>query len=148
VPENRVHQHLETSEGDLRNAERITAPLRILIVDNDVSSADSLEHMLRELGYSRARVAYSDRAALTIAEEFRPDVVLLELNLLDMGGYELARLLRQHAQSQELRLIALTSSREHADREFARSVGFERYLLKPIGVADLADLLGVQPQTP
>ena len=115
--------------------------MRILIIDNDMSAADSLEHMLRALGYSETRVAYSDRAALTIAAEFRPDVVLLELNLLDMGGYELARLLRQHAQSQELRLIALTSSREHADRDLARSVGFERYLLKPIGATDLSDLL-------
>jgi CheY-like chemotaxis protein len=115
--------------------------VRILIVDNDTRSADSLDDMLRALGYSDTRVACSDRAALTIAAEFRPDLVLLELNLLDMGGYELARLLRQHAQREELRLIALTSSREHADRDLARSVGFERYLLKPIAVTDLSDLL-------
>ena len=135
---------LETPAGDVRNAERITYPVRILIIDNDMSSADSLEHMLRGLGYSETRVAYSDRAALTIAAEFRPDVILLELNLLDMGGYELARLLRQHAQRQELRLIALTSSREHADRDLARSVGFDRYLLKPIAVTDLSDLLDLE----
>jgi CheY-like chemotaxis protein len=66
---------------------------------------------------------------------------LLELNLLDVNGYALAKLLREHAQSRGLRLIALTSSREHAGREQARVAGFERYLLKPVSALDLTELL-------
>src|SRR4030088_410160 len=111
-------------------------PGRILIVDDDISSSDSLELMLHASGYSETRVAYSGHAALAIAAEFQPSVVLLELNLLDMSGYEAARLLREQAQSHDLRLIALTSSRHDAGRELARVPGFERYLLKPVAPLD------------
>ncbi len=119
-------------------------PARILIVDNDMGSSESLERMLHASGYSETRVAYSGHAALAIAAEFRPTVVLLEVDLLDMNGYEVARLLREHAQTDELRLIALTSSREHTGRELARVAGFERYLLKPVVALDLSQLLQMQ----
>jgi CheY-like chemotaxis protein len=118
-----------------------TEPLRILIIDNDIESASSLELMLHASGYSETRVAYSGQAALAIAEEFQPCVVLLELNLLDMSGYEVAQSLREHTHSHDLRLIALTSSREHEGRELARVAGFERYLLKPVSALDLSGLL-------
>ncbi len=116
-------------------------PLRILIVDDDIQSSSSVEFMLRASGYSQTRVAYSGHAALAIAADFKPSVVLLELSLLDMSGYEVARILRERAQRHDLRLIALTSSREHAGRELARVVGFERYLLKPVAAIDLAALI-------
>jgi CheY-like chemotaxis protein len=115
--------------------------VRILIVDNDMSCADALELMLHASGYANTRVAYSGHAALAIAAEFAPAIVLLELNLLDMNGYALAKLLREHAQRQGLRVIALTSSREHAGREQARVAGCERYLLKPVAALDLIELL-------
>ena len=119
-------------------------PVRILIVDSDISSSDSIELMLHASGYSETRVAYSGHAAIAIAAEFQPAVVLLELNLLDMSGYEAAQLLRERAQSHDLRLIALTSSRDHAGREQARVAGFERYLLKPVAALDLSGLLQMQ----
>jgi CheY-like chemotaxis protein len=120
-------------------------PVRILIVDSDIRSSGSMELMLHASGYSETRVAYSGHAALAIAAEFQPSVVLLELDLLDMSGYEVARSLREHAWSRDLRLIALTSSREHPGRELARVAGFERYLLKPVTAPALAGLLQVQP---
>ena len=63
-------------------------------------------------------------------------------NLLLSGdqGYELARQLSQHPQLQTLRLIALTADSEHPGRELAREAGVERYLIKPVGSADLAEL--------
>lgn len=114
---------------------------RILIVDNDMSSADALELMLHASGHSATRVAYTGEAALAIAADFRPSMVLLDLNLLDMTGYHLAESLRDRAQSRRVRLIALTSSPEHAGREQARAAGFERYLLKPIAAADLSKVM-------
>src|SRR5579883_1253959 len=73
---------------------------------------------------------------------FHPSMVLLELDLLDISGYELARILRERAKSHDLRLIALTSSREQAGSERARSGGFERnLLLKPVGALDLVGLI-------
>jgi CheY-like chemotaxis protein len=70
-------------------------------------------------------------------------VDLLELNLLDMSGFEVPRLLRGQAEGHELRLIALTPSREHAGRELPRMAGFERYLLKPVVADELAGLFPV-----
>ena len=137
-------QQLETWENEGGRAPLSTAQLRILIVDDDIKSSDSLELMLHASGYSETRVAYSGHAALAIATEFQPAVVLLELSLLDMSGYEVARLLRERAQSRDLRLIALTSSREHTGRERARASGFERYLLKPIAARDLSGLLQME----
>jgi len=132
---------LETWEDEGGKTALSTQRVRILIVDNDMSSADSLELMLHASGYSETRVAYSGHAALAIASEFQPSVVLLELNLLDMSGYEVAQLLREHAQSHDLRLIALTSNCDHAGRELARQAGFERYLLKPVAPLELSELL-------
>jgi PleD family two-component response regulator len=117
-----------------------TTPVSILIVDDDMKSSDSLELMLHTSGFSETRVACSGHAALAIAAEFQFAVVLLELGLPDMSGYEVARLLRERAQGHDLRLIALTWSREHAGRELARVAGFERYLLKPVAALDLSRL--------
>ena len=136
-------QQLQTWEDEGGQSALSTEPLRILIVDNDVESTTSLERMLHTAGYSETSVAYSGYAALAIAAGFRPCVVLLELDLLDMSGYEVARLLRESAQIRDLRLIALTWSREHAGRELARVAGFERYLLKPVISGDLLELLQV-----
>jgi DNA-binding response OmpR family regulator len=115
--------------------------MRILIVDNDMDSADALELMLHATGYLETRVAYSGEAALAIAADFPPGVVLLDLSLLDMTGYHLAQSLRDRAQSRGVRLIALTSSPEHAGREEARAAGFERYLVKPIASVELSNVM-------
>jgi DNA-binding response OmpR family regulator len=134
-------RQLAPAEDDSGDTGLFTESARILIVENDIDLADSLERMLQAFGYSQTRIAYYGHTALPIATEFRPDVVLLEINLVDMDGYEVAKLLREHAQSDNLRLIALTSSRDHADRERARIAGFERYLLKPVAATDLSELL-------
>jgi CheY-like chemotaxis protein len=97
--------------------------------------------MLHAAGHSETRVAYSGDAALAIAAVFEPCVILLEVDLLDVNGYELAQTLRERARTRKLRLIALTTSREHEDRELGRVAGFERYLLKPVAALDLSNLL-------
>jgi len=138
-------QQVATWENEGGNAqlptERLTEPLRILIVDDDIESSSSLELMLRAAGHSETRVAYSGHAALAIAADFQPCMVLLEVGLLDMSGYDVARILRERARSHDVRLIALTSGREHAGSERARIAGFERYLLKPVAAIDLAALV-------
>jgi len=135
-------QQLETWEDDGGRPGLCTKPVRILIVDNDISSSGSLATRLHASGYSEIRVAHSGHAALAIAAEFQPSVILLELNLLDMSGFEVARLLRGQVPGDDLRLIALTPSREHAGRELPRPRmgGFERYLLKPVAADELASL--------
>ena len=113
---------------------------RILIVDDDPDAADSLASLLQSSGYGDARVAYSGATALALAVKFLPTVLLVDLDLPDMSGYEVARHLSQHPQLQGLRLIALTDSSEHPGRELAREAGIERYLSKPVGSMALDEL--------
>jgi CheY-like chemotaxis protein len=113
---------------------------RILIVDDDVDAADALASLLQSAGRGDARVAYTGATALALALEFVPTVVLLDLELPDMSGYDVARHLSQHPQVQNLRLIGLTANSEHPGRELAREVGIERYLIKPVGSAALDEL--------
>lgn len=113
---------------------------RILIVDDDVRAADALAALLQSTGYGDARVAYTGATGLALALEFVPTIALVDLELPDMSGYELARNLSQHPQLRTVRLIALTADSEHPGRERAREAGVERYLSKPVGSAELAEL--------
>jgi CheY-like chemotaxis protein len=114
---------------------------RILIVDADVTATDSLASLLQSAGYGDVRVVHTGAAALALAVEFRATVLLVDLELPDMSGYDLARRLSQHPRLQNLRLIALTASSEHPGRELAREAGIERYLSKPVGAAALDEVL-------
>ena len=152
-PADRSPRALEMSaaKGDARQLEAwvneggntaiAAGPLRMLIVDNDIASATWLDRTVHAAGVCETRVAYSGHAALAIAADFHPQVVLLELELLDWNGYELGDFLRGRAQTDSMRLIALSSNREHAGRERARLAGFDRYLLKPIVEVELSELL-------
>ena len=113
---------------------------RILIVDDDVDAADGLASLLQAAGYGDTRVAHTGGTALALAVEFVPTVLLVDLDLPDMSGYDIARQLSQHPQLQNLRLIALTANSEHPGRELAREAGIERYLIKPVGSAALDEL--------
>ncbi len=113
---------------------------RILIVDADVTASDSLAALLQSAGYRDVRVAHTGAAALALAVEFTPTVLLVDLELPDMSGYDLARHLSQHPRLQNLRLIALTASSEHPGRERAREAGIERYMSKPVGAAALDEV--------
>lgn len=121
------------------NATRGDMP-RILIIDNDVGAANALASLVETSGHGETRVACSGHEALAVAVTFVPTVVLLNLQLRDMSGYDVARQLSQHPRLQELRLIALTGSGEHPGREQAREAGFERYLIEPPGRTELAEL--------
>ncbi len=70
-----------------------------------------------------------------------PSIIFVDIELPDMSGYDVALLLHQHPRLQQMRLIALTDSGEHPGREHARTSGFERYLVKPISVAALQEVL-------
>lgn len=113
---------------------------RILIVDDNVEAADSLASLLNVAGHGDARIAYTGKAALALAATFVPTLLLVDLDLSDMSGYDVARQLSQHPSLRNLRMIALTGSSEHAGRELAREAGFERYLIKPVVAAALDEV--------
>ena len=131
-------ESLESWEGEGGSTGRLASDVvRVLIVDNDMAAADALELLVHASGSAETKVAYTARAALAIAQDYRPAIALIELDLRDMGSYQLGQLLRERAQLEKLRLIAVTDSRAHAGRDLARDAGFERYLLKPVEAADL-----------
>ena len=113
----------------------------ILIVDDDMQLANALAAMLEAEGGYESRLVHCASDALAAAAEFVPVIVFLDIELPDMSGYEVARILRRHAQLQATRLIALTDSIDHPRREDARAAGFERYLVKPVTVIELHKVL-------
>ena len=116
-------------------------PVTVLIVDDHADSAKSLVALLQELGHNETRVAYSAATALQTAVEFGPEIVLMDVELPDMSGYDAALLMHQHPRLQRTRLMALTDHAEHPGREQARASGFERYLVKPVTVEALQEVL-------
>jgi CheY-like chemotaxis protein len=114
---------------------------RVLIVDDDAFSVQTLVRVLQQCGHRETRVARSAADALHAAVEFRPGIIFLDIELPDMGGYELATLLHQHPQLQQTRLIALTDKGSHPAREHARASGFERYIVKPVTEAAVREVL-------
>jgi CheY-like chemotaxis protein len=112
---------------------------RILVVDDSQDSAESLA-LLLELHGHEVRTAFAGPAALETASAFCPDVVLLDIGLPGMDGYEVARRLR--AEHGGCRLIALTGYGRDDDRRRSREAGFDHHLVKPVDLEELTRLLG------
>ncbi|MCI0700534.1 MAG: response regulator [Planctomycetia bacterium] len=107
-----------------------------------MDGAESLATLL-ELAGHEVRTATDGPAALKVAEEFRPDVILLDIGLPGMDGYEVANQLRQRPEFRATRLIALTGWGQDTDREQSRKAGFDLHLVKPIDPAELRKILGI-----
>ncbi|MBV8187711.1 MAG: PAS domain-containing protein [Alphaproteobacteria bacterium] len=119
-------------------------PRRVLIVDDNLDAATSLA-MLLDIEGHQTRVAYSAREALAGLDAFEPEVVLLDIGLPEMSGYELASRLRTMPQMHGVRLVALTGYGQTEDRQLARSAGFDDHLVKPVEMAALQRTLAGFP---
>ena len=108
--------------------------LRILIVNEDMRSADSLKRTLYDLGYFTTFTAYSARRALVAAKDFAPAVALLDLELPDMTGYQLAQKLRSHLSKfvRHVPLLAIAELPLYGTTEQTRAAGFLGWLAKPV----------------
>ncbi|MBY0523125.1 MAG: response regulator [Gemmataceae bacterium] len=114
---------------------------RILVVDDNVDAADSLAMLLQMAGHE-VRTAHDGSAAIETACEFFPDVVLLDIGLPGMTGYEVARQLRSRSQQRELLLVALTGYGQDEDRQRSHDAGFDHHLTKPVDPNELLRVLG------
>ncbi|MBG9386983.1 hybrid sensor histidine kinase/response regulator [Caenimonas aquaedulcis] len=121
-------------------AEAAKAPSRILVVDDLAASAETLMTLLEMEGYE-VRVANEGMEALRIAEDFRPDVVLLDIGLPGMNGFEVAHRLRQQPESRDALMIALTGYGEAESRTRSAQAGFDFHMVKPADVNLLLSLL-------
>jgi CheY-like chemotaxis protein len=116
---------------------------RILIVNEDMRSADSLKRTLHDLGYFTTFTAYSARRALVAAVDFLPEVALLDLELPDMTGYQLANRFRAHLSKnvRHVPLLAIAELTSYGNAELTRAAGFVGCLAKPVPPIALDALL-------
>jgi len=113
---------------------------RVLVVDDNVDMATILSTMLRHKGYS-VRTAHTGPEGLGIAQEWTPHIVLLDIGLPGLDGYEVARRLRILPSTAGMRLIALTGYGQDSDIILTREAGFDAHLVKPYDFADLEKLM-------
>jgi PAS domain S-box-containing protein len=113
---------------------------RILVADDNKDAATTLALLLKLLGHE-TRTANDGIEALEVAGQFRPDVVLLDIGMPRLNGYDTARRLREEPWGRELLLVALTGWGQEADRLKSSSAGFDLHLVKPVDVADIQRLL-------
>jgi CheY-like chemotaxis protein/two-component sensor histidine kinase len=113
---------------------------RMLIVDDNVDSANMLRMNMRMLGHD-VRTAHDGEAALAAAAEYRPEIMLLDIGLPKMNGYDVARHIREHAWGRDIALIALTGWGQEDDRRLAKEAGFDHHLVKPVDIELLKTLI-------
>jgi CheY-like chemotaxis protein len=111
-----------------------------LVVDDNQDAGNSLAMLLRLQGHE-VRVAYSGVAALEMTQDYRPDVVILDIGMPGMDGYEVARRLRQRPGLEKVVLAALTGWGQQQDRRRTAEAGFNHHLVKPPDPKALEELL-------
>jgi two-component system, chemotaxis family, CheB/CheR fusion protein len=115
-------------------------PVRVLVVDDDRAVADSTA-LLLELNGHPVCVAYSGEGAIEQASGFEPQIVLLDIGLRGMDGYQTAARLRQLPGGRALRLVAVTGYGDRLTQQRCREAGFDDHLVKPVAPAELIALL-------
>ncbi|AKJ27234.1 chemotaxis protein methyltransferase CheR [Caldimonas brevitalea] len=119
-----------------------SAPQRILVVDDNRDAAESLAVLLR-LGGRDVALAHDGEAALQEVRRYAPDVVLLDIGMPGMSGYEVARRIRSRPRGQQVCLVALTGWGQEDDKQRALAAGFDAHLTKPVDAQTLeATLVG------
>jgi PAS domain S-box-containing protein len=113
---------------------------KILLVDDNVDAMEMMAFLLAEMGYE-AHTTADAGSLVALALEQRPDVIVLDIGLPGVDGYELARMLKQHPQLASIRLVAHTGYGSPEDRRKAQEAGFDAHLVKPAELEDLEKAL-------
>ena len=116
---------------------------RILVVDDNVDAAEALGELLRDYGHEVA-TAHDGSHALDHARIHRPEIVLLDISMPEMDGYEVAKRIRGELGLGDALLVALTGYGEDRHRRLAREAGFDQHVTKPVDASKLEDLLKLQ----
>lgn len=117
-------------------------PKRVLVVDDNRDSADTITALLLAWGHE-ARTLYDAESVISVVTEFQPDVVVLDIGLPKVNGYDLARQLRQSGR--HIVLVAFTGYGQDDDRRRVREAGFDHHLLKPLEPEALAKIIDAVP---
>ena len=125
-------------------AERDTPASRlILVIEDNVDAGQGLGDLLELRGH-RVRVARDGRSGLQLARELRPDVVLCDIGLPDMSGFDVARAMRTEECLRSTRIIALSGYAQHEDRQRSREAGFDAHVAKPPDLEELMKMVAGQ----
>ena len=116
------------------------APLRILVVDDNEDGANSLGQMLEMMG-NEVRVAHDGLAAIEAAEESRPQVILLDIGMPKLDGYDACRRIREQPWGKDTLVVALTGWGQDEDRRRTSEAGFDYHLVKPVESGQLVKVL-------
>ena len=133
---NKAMADSQRSSGPTPPAQRF----KILVVDDNHDSALSMAMMLSILGHE-TRTAHDGESAVATAESFLPDVVLLDIGLPKLNGYEVAQRIRGNAWGESMYLIAVTGWGQEEDRQRSTEVGLNQHMVKPVEPAALEKLL-------
>jgi len=115
-------------------------PLRVLVVDDNVDAAQSLAQLLEAYGHD-VRTAHTGPTAVTAARDYNADVVLLDIGLPELDGYEVAKRIQQLPTHKKTMLVAMTGYGNEADRERSQAAGFNHHLVKPADFGKVLEIL-------
>lgn len=118
-----------------------TGGRRILVADDDQDSAESLAMLFQMMGHD-VRSALNGLEAVDVAANFRPDLIVLDIGMPGLNGYEVCRRIRQQPWAQAVVIAALTGWTRDEDKDRSQEAGFDHYLVKPIDPQALTDLVG------
>ena len=113
---------------------------RVLVVDDNIDAAQTLADLLTMTGHE-ARLAYDGPGAVTAAVAWCPDVVLLDIGLPGLSGFEVAKRIRREAAHSAMVLVALTGYGQASDRQHALEAGFDHHLVKPADFDEVEKIL-------
>ncbi len=127
---------------DLEGAEpgRDDPRLKVLVVDDNEASAVTLGWAVEAEGYD-VRTVLSGQAALDLAKDFRPDIVLLDLGMPGMSGFDVCRALRNDPDFTHIKIIAQTGWGDESARKRTAESGFDLHMVKPVNIDVLHDML-------
>jgi signal transduction histidine kinase/ActR/RegA family two-component response regulator len=135
---------VETGPDDVpvpREPELAPCPRRVLVVDDNVGAARMLSLLISRLGPHEVETVHDGATALRRVGELRPNIVLLDIGLPGMDGYEVGRRVREDNQHDGILLVAVTGYGQEEDRRRSRQAGFDEHLVKPVAVEALHALL-------
>ena len=115
-------------------------PARVLVVDDNIDAAEAIATLLEFSGYD-TDVAHTPQSALETAARSKPDLVLLDIGLPGMTGYEVAQRMREGGANRHTKIVALTGYGQEQDNEQAKAAGFSAYLVKPVDADQLTALV-------
>jgi len=138
MPGSTADDYVVTTSFPATRPASATAHRRILLVDDNQDTVRSLSRLLNRRGHEVA-TAFDGLTALQVAQEFKPEVLLLDLGLPDITGYQVAAQVRQDLPA--VSLVALSGWGRESDRRRSRDAGFDHHFVKPLDLDEFENLL-------